>query len=83
MSEWEEENEFTAEQVRDLDLNDYNNLFNSGRFSNKDSKDDQILALFGVAQKLADDSKKLSEKSNRGPTKGNTSYIRDLPPWMM
>ena len=42
----------------------YNNLLAFRRWSNKDPKDDQILSLLGVSEKLADNSKKLSEKSN-------------------
>ena len=48
-----------------MDLNKYNNILISGIWSNKDIKDDQILAIVGVAQKLPDDSNKPSEKSNR------------------
>ena len=58
-------------------LKKYNNLLTSGRWSNKDTKDDQILALVGLAQNLADDSKKASEKSNtsnRNLPNGQPSY---------
>ena len=53
--------------------------------STKYPKDSQILALVGVAQKLADDSNKSSEKSNtnRDTTKGEPAYIRDLPPLIL
>ena len=71
--------------MRATDLKKYNNLLTLGRWSNKDPKDDQILALVGVAQKIADEYKKPPEKSNtpnRESTKGELAYIRDLPPWM-
>ena len=45
-------------------LNKYNIILTSERLSTKDTKDDQILSLVGVSQKLADYPKKLSEKSN-------------------
>ena len=64
MSEWEEYKDFTAEQVRDMDLKNYNNLLTSGRWSTKYLKGSQILTLVEVDQNLANDSKKLSEKSN-------------------
>ena len=63
--EWEEEKEFTSEQVRSMDLNKYNNLLTLGRWYNKDAKYYQIPALVGVTQKLAYDSNKTSDKSNR------------------
>ena len=47
-----------------MDLYNYNNLLTSGRWSKKYPKDDQILAQLGMAQNLADDSNKSSEKSN-------------------
>ena len=46
-------------------LKKYNNHLTSGRWSSKYPKDSQILYLVGVAHKLADDSKNISEKSNR------------------
>ena len=49
-SEYEEDKEFTAEQVRSMDLKNHNNLLTSGRWYNKDPKDGQILSLVGVAQ---------------------------------
>ena len=61
----------------------YNNLFTSGSWSNKDPKDDHILDLVGVAQNIADNSKKESEKSNRNWTKREPDYIRDLPTWIL
>ena len=63
-SDWEEDNYFTAYQVRDMALKKYNNLLTSGRWSTKDPNDDQILSIVGVSQNLSDDSKKSSEKSN-------------------
>ena len=66
-----------------MDLKRYNNLLTSGRWYNKNPKDAHILALVRVYQKLADDSKKSSEKYNKDPTKGEPSYIRDLPPWIL
>ena len=39
--------------------------------------------LVGVAQKLSDDLNKSSDKYNRGSTKGEPDYIRDLPSWVM
>ena len=62
-SDWEEENDLTAYQVRAMALKKYNNLLTSGRWSNKDPKDYHILYLVGVDQKLADDSKKSSDQS--------------------
>ena len=82
-SEWQEDKDFTEDQVRSMDLNNYNNLLTSERWYTKDTKDAQILALVGVAQNLADESKKLFDKSNnfnRETTKGYQSYTRDLPP---
>ena len=64
----------------------YSNLLTSGRWFNKDPKDDKILALVGVAQKIVDDSKKSSEKSNKPnmeSTKVESSYTRDLRPWIL
>ena len=84
-SEWEEDKESTAEQLRFMALNKYNNLLNSWRWSNKDPKDDQILALVVVAQKLAEDSNKSSDKSttsNRDPNNGEKYYTRDFLPWI-
>ena len=46
-------------------LKKYNKLLSSRRWSNKYPKYDQILALVSVAQKIADDSKKSSEKTTR------------------
>ena len=43
--------------MRAMDLNNYNDLLNSGRWSTKDTKDSQILATGGVAQKIVDESK--------------------------
>ena len=67
-------------------LKKYNNPLTSGRWSSKDPKDSQILALVGVDQKLADDLNNSSDKSNtskRESTKGDPYYIRDPPPWML
>ena len=64
-------------------LKKYNKLLTSGRWSIKDHKDDQILGLVGVAQKIANDSKKSYDKSNMESTKGDAVYIRDIPPWIM
>ena len=47
-----------------MDLNNYNHLLTSGRWSNKYPKDAQILDLVGGSQKIADDSKKSSENTN-------------------
>ena len=85
-SEWQEDKDFTEDQVRSMDLNNYNNLLTSERWYTKDTKDAQILALVGVAQNLADESKKLFDKSNnfnRETTKGYQSYTRDLSPWIL
>ena len=82
-SEWEENNDFIADQVRSMALKKYNNLHTSMMWYTKDIKDDQILALLGLAKNLAYDSKKPSDKSNtsnRETTRGEPSYIRDLPP---
>ena len=77
--------DFTAEQVRSMGLKKYNNLPTSGRWSTKDPKDAQVLALVGVTQKIADDSTKSSDKSNnyRKTTEEDPVYIRDLPPWIL
>ena len=64
-------------------LKKYKNLLNSGRRSNKDPKDSQIMTLPGVDQNIADDSKKSSDKSNMYSTKVYPAYIRDLPPCML
>ena len=66
-----------------MSLNSYNKLRTAGRYSIKDTNDVQILNLVGVAQNLADDSKNSSEKSNRGSTKGEPDYTRDLPTCML
>ena len=81
-SEWEEYKDFTEEHVRAISMKKYNNLLTPGRRYNKEHKDSQILDLVGVEQKLADDSKKSSEKSNRESTKVEPAYTRDLPPWI-
>ena len=52
--EWEEDKEFTEDQVSAMVLKNYNNLLPSWRWSNKYPQDSHILALVGVAQKLAD-----------------------------
>ena len=57
-SEWEEDRDFTEEQVRDMALKNYKNLLTLGRWYTKDTKYAQILALLGVAQKIEDYSKK-------------------------
>ena len=61
----------------------YNKLFNSWRWSIKDTKDDHILYLVVVDQNLVDNSKKLSEKPSRETTKGELAYTRDLQTWML
>ena len=68
--------------MRDTDLKNYNKILTSGRCYTKYTKDSHILNLVGVDQKIAYNSNKSSEKSNRDPTKGDTSYTRDLPPWV-
>ena len=50
--EWEEDKEYTEDQVRDMALKKYNYLLKSGGFSNKYPKDAHILALLGVSQDL-------------------------------
>ena len=64
-------------------LENYKNILTSGRWSNKDTKDAQIITLVGVYQKPFKNSKKLSEKSSREYTKGDSSYMRDIPHWML
>ena len=64
-------------------LKKYNNLLTSGICSSKDPKDAQILALVGVAQILANGSRKPLEYPIRYSTKGYPAYIRDLSPWML
>ena len=56
-----------------MPLKKCNNLLTSGRWSNKDPKDDHIMDLVGVAQKLSDDSNKSSDKYNNDPAKGKTA----------
>ena len=46
-----------------MSLIKYNKLLTSVKWSNKDPKDAQILALVVVAQNIADDSNISSEKS--------------------
>ena len=67
-------------------LKKYNNLLNYGSWSNNYPKDANILSVVGVAQKLADNSKKSSERSNTSnseSTKGEPTYIRELPTWIL
>ena len=82
-SEWYEYKELIAEQMSTTYLKKYNNLLTSGRCSNKVPKYVHILALVGVYQNLADDSKKSYKKYNRDPNKGDPAFIRDLPPWVL
>ena len=63
-SEWGRGKYFIADQLIDMALNNYNNIFTSGRWLNKDTKDSHILSLLVVDQNLADGSNKSSEKSN-------------------
>ena len=56
------EKEFTAELVRVVALKKYNNPLTSGMWFTKYPKDAYILALVQVDQKLADNSRKSSEK---------------------
>ena len=67
----EEDKYFTAYQVRAISLKKYKNLLTSERWSNKDSKDYHILAIVVVAQKLAYESNKSTDKSNT-PNKETT-----------
>ena len=46
--------------MRIMELNKYCNLLVSGRWSTKDPKDLQTLALVGVSKKLKDDSNNAS-----------------------
>ena len=67
-------------------LDNYNNLLTTGIYSNKGTKDDQILDLVGATQNLADDSNISSDKSNTSnmeSNKGGTYYIKDLPYWIL
>ena len=63
-----------------MSLKKYNNLFTSEGCSTKEPKDTHILALFGLSENIMDESKKESEKSNRGPTKGEPDYIKNISP---
>ena len=56
----EEEKEFTVEKVMATNPKNYNNLYTSGRCSNRDPKDYQILYLVGLSQKLEYEPKKAS-----------------------
>ena len=85
-SECKDDKEFRAQQVRYMSLENYNKLLTSRRWYNKDPKYALIMSLVGVAQKLAYDSNKSSDKSNtfkRESTKGYTAYIRYPPPWIL
>ena len=64
----------------------YYSLLTTWRCYNEYPKDYHILALVGVSPKLADYSKKSSDKSitsNRESNNGDQSYIWDLPPWIL
>ena len=63
-SEWGRGKYFISDQLIAMALDNYNNIFTSGRWLNKDTKDSNILSLLGVDQNLADGSNKSSEKSN-------------------
>ena len=85
-SKWDEDKDFTTDQVVSMSLKKYNNLLNSGRWSNKDPKYVQILSVVLVDQNLSDNSNKSSYKSNtsnRESTKVDLDYIRDLLPWIL
>ena len=56
--------EFKAEKAMAMDLKEYKNLLTSGRWYIKDLKDDHILSLVGLDQKIAYESNKSSDKSN-------------------
>ena len=66
-------------------LKKYNKLITSGSWSAKDPKYVKNLALVGVPQKRLYKYKKSPEKSNRSnkestsSTKGEPSYIKDVP----
>ena len=62
-----------------MSLNKYNNLLDSGRWSNKDTKDAQILALVGVDQNISDDSIRSSKKSNKDTNNVEKFFITYLP----
>ena len=55
-------------------LKKYNNLLTSGRWTNKGPKDSQILALVGVAQKLAD----IQINNLINPTHTTRSQLREI-----
>ena len=80
MSEWEEEKEFTTDQLTLMVLNKYNNILNWVRWSNKYPKNAHIINLVEVDHKLPNDSKKPTENPRRESTKGDPAYIRYLPP---
>ena len=85
-SDWEEDNYFTAEHESSKYLKEYSNLLTSGSWSTKYPKVAHILALVGVDQKLSDDPKKSSDKSNtphRETNKGYPAHTRDIPPWKL
>ena len=63
--EWEQDKEFTEEQVRSMELNNYYVLITSGSWYTKNPKYSQILTLVVVDQTIEDDSKKSPEKHNR------------------
>ena len=66
-----------------MDLNKYKNLI-SRRCSTKYSKDTKILPLSGVVEKVTEDAKnstERSDRSNKDPnlnTGGDTEYINDI-----
>ena len=68
--------------MREMTLKTYNKLLTSSRWSNKVPKDNQILALVGVSQKHAYDTKMSSDKANMDTTKRESDYIKDLPCWI-
>ena len=60
-------------------LKKYNNLLTYESWFIKYPKDAHIIYLIGLSQKLMDESKNKSDKSNIESTKGLPSYIRDIP----
>ena len=69
-SEWEEDKDFTTENLRTMDMKNYNNLLTLGKWYTKDIKGDQTLDIVRLAQNISDESNNASEKSNRELKKG-------------
>ena len=70
---WEEDKEFSVEQVRAMALKNYSNQITSVMWSTKDCKDAQTLVIVVVTHKLMDEFNKTSENSTWESTKVESS----------